>query len=261
MADTLADNYQWESDEADWESDEALAGESDESAEDIGERTRETRRSRYRPAQGVQGIRLRRPDGVSQTVKFPAKLPTTAEVNRGLASQEMGRRALEEKLGRLEKQLGRQVKNDATITGLVTLGIAGGLTAYGAVKAAEQTTDKFNSWTNQGSTTMASLVCATQLATTGVKWVTSGHYTKSGPGMVADIFSVAQLATFVFGTFSSSSGILAQTTFTKAAPNYTAALQGLGTKYVAEDVVAIDGLGHYLRVSTRADNTLYYERV
>ncbi len=259
MADTLADNYQLESDEADWESDEALAGESDEGVEDIGERTREIRRSRYRPTQGVQGIRLRRPDGVSQTVKFPAKLPTTAEVNRGLASQEMGRRALEEKLGRLEKQLGRQVKNDAAIAGLVTLGIGGGLTAFGAVKAAEQATDKFKSWTNQGSTTMASLVSATQLATTGAKWVTSGRYNRSGLGMAADIFSVAQLATFVFGTFSSTSGIF-QITFNKAAHNYTAALKGLGDgTYVAGDVVAIDGLGHYLRVSTGADG-LFFER-
>ena len=105
----------------------------------------------------------------SQTVRFPAKLPTTAEVNRGLASQEMGRRALEEKLGRLERQLGRQVKNDAAITGLVTLAIGGGLTAFGAVKAAEETTNKFNSWANQGSTQIASVVSATQLATTAAK--------------------------------------------------------------------------------------------
>jgi hypothetical protein len=262
MAETLADDYQWESDEADWESDEALAGESDESVEDIGERTRETRRrSRYRPTQGVQGIRLRRPDGVSQTVKFPAKLPTTAEVNRGLASQEMGRRALEEKLGKLEKQFGRQVKNDAAITGLVTLGIGGGLTAYGAVKAAEEPTDKFQNWTNQGSTTMASLVSAAQLATTGAKWATSGRYHRSGLGMAADIFSVAQLATFVLGTFSSSNGILSQSTFNKVAHNYTGALKALDDKdYVAGDVVAIDGLGHYLRVSTGANGTLFFER-
>jgi len=138
MPEAIADNYQWESDEADWEADDAVAGEADEAVEDIGERTRYRRgNNRYRPTQGIQGIRMRRPDGGAQTVRFPAKLPTTEEVNRGLASQELGRRALDEKLARLEKQLGRQAKNDGTVSGLVTLAIGGGLTAYGAVKAAE----------------------------------------------------------------------------------------------------------------------------
>jgi hypothetical protein len=260
MPETLADSYQWESDEGDWESDEALAGESDESVEDIGERARETRRSRYRPTQGVQGIRVRRPDGVAQTVRFPAKLPTTAEVNRGLASQEMGRRALEEKLARLEKGLGRQVKNDAAISGLVTLAIGGGLTAYGAVKAAESDANKLKAWTNGGSTQMAALISATQLATTGARLVTNGRYHRSQLGMAADIFSVAQLATFVYGTFSSS-GVASAIAFNKAAHTYTALLDGLGDKYVVGDVVAVDGIGHFFRVYTGANNTLGVMRV
>src|SRR5262245_55500369 len=90
----------WESDgEAeDWESDEAIA-EAEDSAEDIGERARRRRyyagrrRSHYRPGRGVRGIAVRGQDGRTRHVPFPAKLATADETNRGLATQEVGRRA------------------------------------------------------------------------------------------------------------------------------------------------------------------------
>ncbi len=264
MAEALADNYQWESDEADWESDEALDGESDESVEDIGERARDRRRSRYRPTQGVQGIRVRRPDGVAQTVRFPAKLPTSAEVNRGLASQEMGRRALEEKLGRLEKQLGRSVKNDAAISGLVTLAVGGGLTAYGAVKAAEAPVDKLKTWTNQGSTQMASLMSATQLATTGARLVTSSRYHRSGLGMAADIFSVAQLATFVYGKFSSSGTLFRQgPIYSGFEDSYETAFGKLNLPegYNVGDTIVISNTGESLKVVIDSNGRQAFQRV
>jgi len=264
MADALADNYQWESDEADWESDEALAGESDESVEDIGERARQNRRSRFRPVQGYPGFRVRRPDGVSQTVRFPAKLPTTVEVNRGLASQEIGRRALEEKLARLEKQLGRQGKNDAAIGGLVTLVIGGGLTAFGAVKAAEEPKDKLKAWTNQGATQMASLISATQLVTTAARMVTIRRYHGSTPGMAADFFSIAQLATFVFGTFSSGSA--RGDIINNYEPDYETAFGHLN-KTVSEggynvgDVIVISTTGESLKVVIGPNGGQSFQRV
>jgi len=200
----------WESDEAqDWESDEALA-ESDESIEDLGEaarsRRRQGRKGPYLPTRGIRGMTVRGPDGV-RNVSFPAKLATTSETNRGLASQELARRGLEERLDRFEARLRGQHKNDVSATGLVTLVIGGGLTFWGAAKASEQQGFTFNSWANQGPTQVAALVSATQLATTGAKLAMSGHYSRSAFGIAADAFAVAQLAAFAFGSLSNSSSL------------------------------------------------------
>ena len=74
----ILENFPFESDEAEnWESDEFFA-ESDEAAEDIGERARRNRdRSRRRKVRGVRGLAVRGPNGA------PAKLATAAETNRG----------------------------------------------------------------------------------------------------------------------------------------------------------------------------------
>ena len=45
---------------------------------------------------------VRGQDGRVRNVPFPTKLATAAETNRGLASQEVARRALDERLNRLE---------------------------------------------------------------------------------------------------------------------------------------------------------------
>lgn len=208
--DAITDSYPWESGEADWDSDESFADEIGEDIEDIGEarRKRRQRHSPYRRMQGVQGVRLQGQDGRPQTLKFPSNVARVDETNQALARQEMGRRELEEKLTRLERQFGRQLKKDSSITGFVTLVTGGALTAYGAIKAQPDQPDtndtKLKSWTKNEATRMASLISATQLATSGAKLVINGRYDRSGLGIAADIFAVGQLATFVFGTFSSS---------------------------------------------------------
>src|SRR5258708_37635313 len=94
ILDSLGPEY----DEAeDWESDDAFA-EADDSVEDLGERAqrRRGRNGRYRPGRGVRGMTVRDGDGRARNVAFPARLATAAETNRGLASQEVARRGLEE---------------------------------------------------------------------------------------------------------------------------------------------------------------------
>ncbi len=240
--DAITDSYPWESGEADWDSDESFSDEIGEDVEDIGEakRKRGRRQPRYRRMQGVQGVKLQGQDGRPQTLKFPAKLATTEETNRALASQEMGQRELHEKLTRLEKQFGRQLKNDSSATGFVTLVTGGALTAYGAVNAAKAEENKLKTWTNDNATKMASLVSATQLATSGAKLVVNGRYSRSGLGIAADVFSVGQLATWVFGTFSSSSKTSSRRVIAGFFPTYTAA-QGALDKQKVGDIIAIDG--------------------
>jgi len=230
--------FPWESDEAeDWESDEAL-GESDEGVEDIGERTRRRHRgpqSRYRPGRGVQGIVMRGQDGRARNVRFPAKLATAEETNRGLAGQELGRRALEEKVARLEKKFGLGQKNDSAVTGLVTLGIGGALVAHGAIKAAEQTSgSKLGNWADQRSTEMATIVSVTQLATSGAKLVINGRYHRSGIGIAADIFAAAQIATFAFGSFSTPEEF--QIVKDKAEADRLMAGKAKGTLFLTKDL-------------------------
>jgi hypothetical protein len=190
----MLENVPWESDEAeDWESDEAIA-EADESAEDIGERARRRRRSYYQPSRGVRGIALRAPDGSVRNVPFPTKLATAQETNRGLAKQEIARRALEKRLDRLAMQ----PKNESSVSGLVTLTIGGGLTVWGAMKASEKQAFTFANWANNENTQMAAVISASQLATTGAKLAINGRYHRSSFGIAADAFAALQLAAFVF---------------------------------------------------------------
>lgn len=199
MVAEMIEDIDWESDEAaDWESDEAFA-EAEDSAEDIGERARRRRQQRrFRPVRGRQGITVNRPGGGVQRVPFPAPLATAAETNRGLANQEVARRALAQRLNRLET---RQ-KNDSSISGLVTLTIGGGLTAFGAIKAAGQPTGtRLADWAARDSTRTATVVAGAQLATSAAKLVINGRYHRSGIGITADIFSAAQLAAFAFASF------------------------------------------------------------
>jgi hypothetical protein len=195
-----------ESDEVaeDWESDEALM-ESDESAEDIGERARRRRQARsyYRPARRpVKGITLRGQDGRARHVPFPAKLATAEETNRGLATQEVGRRALEERLDRLDTRLRVQQRKDASIAGLVTLLIGGGLTAFGIFEASKQSSgSRFSNWANQGVTKAATLASMTHVAASGAKLAINGRYQRSGLGIAADAFATSQIAAFLIGKF------------------------------------------------------------
>jgi hypothetical protein len=199
----MVEDYDWESDEAeDFESDEAF-DESDDAAEDIGERARRRRRQNryYKPGRGVQGIAVRRPNGTVSRVPFPAPLATAAETNRGLAKQELARRALTERLNRLEARSRRLPKNDSSVSGLVTLAIGGGLTAFGAIKAAGNQ-GGLSGWAQQNSTKTAAVVSAAQLATSGAKLVVYGQYPSSAINITADIFAAAQLAAFAFGALN-----------------------------------------------------------
>jgi hypothetical protein len=200
----MLESFPFESDEAeDWESDESIA-EADESAEDIGERARRRsrRRSQYRPARvgGVRGITLRGPDGV-RNVQFPTKLATAAETNRGLAGQEVARRALEGRLDRLETGVSSQQRNDSSVSGMVTLLVGGGLSIWGAVEASRRSTGfTFGEWAKQPQSQIATVASVSQIATSGAKAAIYRRYPRSPFGIAADIFSVAQIAAFAFGS-------------------------------------------------------------
>ncbi len=206
----------WESDEGyddayDGESDEAFA-EAEDDVEDYGEATRRRRRSRkshYRPVrQGVRGITVRGQDGRARQVQFPAKLATAAETNRGLATQEMGRRALEERLDRLETKARAQSKNSSSIQGVVSLAIGVPLAAWGLFKPKQSGGSRFSNWANEETTRMASLSSASQLATTGARMlVGGGGYPRSRVGAAADLFAAAQLAAFTFGQMSTPAAL------------------------------------------------------
>src|SRR5262245_28086644 len=112
----LLESVPYESDESeDSESDESFI-ESADSDEDYGEArpSRASRRAarhvnRYLPVRrGVNGVRFRGPDGQVRNLPFPTKLATAAETNRALASQEIGRRALVERLDKVESGLNSQ---------------------------------------------------------------------------------------------------------------------------------------------------------
>lgn len=196
----MLENFPFESDEAeDWESDEALI-ESDESAEDIGERSRRRNRLRTVPrARGVRGMTVPGPDG-PRRFQFPAKLATAAETNRGLASQEIGRRTLERRMDRLETGVRVQQKNDSSAAGIVTLLIGGGLSIWGIIEVSRAGGFTFGKWAGQESARMASLASVSQLATTGAKLAINGRYHRSGLGAAADAFAGLQLAAFAFGS-------------------------------------------------------------
>ena len=196
----MLEDFPFESDEAEyWESDEALI-ESDESAEDIGERS-SRRRDRFRRSprvRGARGMTVPGPNG-PQRYQFPAKLATAAETNRGLASQENGQRALAKRMDRLETGVRAQSKNDSSITGIVTLLIGGGLTVWGIIEVSRSGGFTFGKWADQQATKMASLASVSQLATTGARMAIKGTYQK-GFSTAADAFAGVQLAAFAFGS-------------------------------------------------------------
>jgi hypothetical protein len=193
---------------------------------------------------------FRGPDGV-RNVSFPTKLATTAETNRGLAT-------IEERLNRFDARLRVQKKSDVSATGLVTLVIGGGLTVLGAVKASEQQGLTFNSWASQGTTQVATLVSATQLATTGAKLAMSGgHYTRSAFGIAADAFAVAQLAAFAFGR-------LATMSLQKSRPIVLASVEDLNTKLPnlkPDDVIVTSHEHQTWEIVADSNNNNTYRRV
>lgn len=201
MAEEMIDSVPWESEEAEYpEAEEAIA-EAEDSAEDYRQRRRP--RKAFQPARGVQGLTLRGRDG-TRSVQFPSKLATVAETNRGLASQELARRALDERLDRLESRFRGQQKKDVAATGAVALAIGGGLSAIGAFQAANQPSGSaLANWSSQEVTRMAAVVSVTQLATSGTKLAFNGRYIRSGFGIAADAFSLLQIALFTFGTLHS----------------------------------------------------------
>jgi hypothetical protein len=132
---------------------------------------------------------------------FPARLATAAETNRGLASQEVARRALDERLDRLETKVRVQQKNDASATGIVALLIGGGLSAWGAYEASKRPSGSIlGRWADENSTKMAAVTSVSQIAMSGAKLAINGRYHRSGFGIAADAFSAAQLAAFAFGS-------------------------------------------------------------
>jgi hypothetical protein len=198
MAEEMIESVPWESEEAEYsEADEAIA-EAEDSAEDY-RRNRRPRRA-FQPVRGVQGITLRGRDG-TRNVQFPTKLATVAETNRGLASQELARRGLAERLDRVESRYGGLQNNGVAITGAVALAIGGGLSAIGAFQAANQPSGSaLANWASEDVTKMAALVSVTQLATSAVKVAFNKRYIGNGFGIAADAFSLLQIALFTFGT-------------------------------------------------------------
>lgn len=204
----LLESVPYESDEAeDSESDEGI-DESEDSVEDFGEANyrpnrRYRRTNRYVPVRrGVSGMRFRGPTGQVTTVPFPEKVATARETNLGLANQEIGRRALAERINKLESGIRVNQKKDGAISGTVYLAIGGGLTAFSLFKAAERPAGQpfLSTWANEGSAQMATLASATQVVTSGAKWLINGKYHRSGVGIVADVFSLLQIAGFTFAS-------------------------------------------------------------
>src|SRR5580693_8923912 len=102
MPEETIEGVVWESEDAIYESEDAIA-EAEDSVEDFGEATRRKQPKKYfRPGRGVQGISLRNQDGRVRNVPFPTKLATVDETNKGLASADLARRALGNRLDQLE---------------------------------------------------------------------------------------------------------------------------------------------------------------
>jgi hypothetical protein len=254
MPEEMVEN--WEADDAaeNWEADDAY-GEAEDSAEATRSRYRPSpyrsapRPAPFQPGRGVQGIVMRGPDGRSRNVPFPTKLATAAETNRGLATQEAGRRALEDRLDRLESRYRGQLKRESSATGAVTLALGGGLTVYGAIKAAQAVTQsRLGDWASRESTHIAAVVSATQLATSGAKLLINGRYHRSGVGMAADIFSAAQLTLFAIGALYTPGEQRVADDFNEASNNM--ANVPLGTAFVLRNT------GHVFRVDMINDERL-----
>jgi hypothetical protein len=233
----MLENFPLESDEAeDWESEEAFV-EADESAEDIGERARRGRQRNRRPyrARGVRGMTVPSPEG-PRKFQFPAKLATAAETNRGLASQEIGRRALEGRLDRLETGVRVQQKNDSSVAGIVTLLLGGGLSLWGAIEASRQSAGfTFGKWAGQQSSKIAAVTSVSQLATSGAKLAINGRYHHSGFGVAADAFAGIQLAAFAFGSMYTPKETLAIQNLAALQALQTAGSLRLDVNYVTMD--------------------------
>src|SRR5688572_33021852 len=205
----LLESVPFESDESeDFESDEAFV-EAEDSDEDFGEArppraNRRLRRvNRFLPVKrGVSGLKLRGSDGRVRNLPFPTKLATAAETNRGLASQEVGRRALAERLDKLESGIRVNQKKDGAVAGTAYLAIGGGLTAYSLFKANQKPANEsfLKAWANESSAQMATVASATQVVTSGAKWLINGQYHRSGVGIVADVFSLVQIAGYTYAT-------------------------------------------------------------
>lgn len=198
----IVENVSWESDEAeDWESDEAIV-EAEEAAEDIGERAQRRGGRRGYPTRRFRHIR-RPVRGITvggQKMPFPRPLATAEDTNRGLASQEVARRAVEERLARVETRSRVQQKNDMAATGIVTLLISGGLSAWGAYQASQKSgTSMLGKWADEDTTKMAAVTSVSQIAMSGAKLALNGRYHRNGFGIAADAFSAVQLAAFAFG--------------------------------------------------------------
>jgi hypothetical protein len=235
MPEETIEGVVWESEDSIYESEDAIA-EAEDSVEDIGEATRRKQPKKYfRPGRGVQGISLRNQDGRVRNVPFPTKLATVEETNRGLASQELARRGLDNRLDQLEARFKLQQKRDTSITGSVALLLGGGLTALGAIEAAKQPGGAtLGSWAAESTTQMSALVSVTQLATSGVKFAMNGKYHRNGIGIAADIFSLAQIATFAFGTFNQPK-VYTAVANKRAADAAAAAGAVRGTLFVTQD--------------------------
>ena len=241
MSAELIEDYDWESDESeDWESDEAFA-ESEDSVEDIGERARRRKRQAIRtsPARarisGVQGVRVSGPSG-TQSLRFPAKLATAAETNRGLASQERARLEIERRLTRVEATYRARHTKDASMAGLVTLGIGGGLTAFGAMKTAGEG-GGLAEWAKRDSTKTAAVVSASQLATSGARLLIHKKYAASPIPVTSDIFAVLQLAMFAFGSLRKDSRARISETRDAALEDAARTRPPVGTLYLVENDV------------------------
>jgi hypothetical protein len=216
----VVDSLGVESDEADeaWESDEGFM-EADDSVEDFGEaRQRGRRPGRRPPVRGVRGMTMRGADGRAHNVAFPARLATTAETNRSLASHDAARRALEERIDRLEARNRQQLKKGASVSGIVTLAIGGGLTALSLFKAAQPaqtgvspstnrgaTSTAFSRWANEETAKMATLTSVMQVAATGATMLVNGRYHRSGIGIAADAFAAVQIAGYTLASLLPSS--------------------------------------------------------
>lgn len=208
MSDEMVlESFPWESDESeDWESDEAFV-ESEDSDEDFGE-ARPSRASRVRRRanrslpvkRGVNGVRFRGPDG-ARDLRFPRPLATAAQTNQGFVS-------LARRLDKLDSGIRVQRKKDSAAAGSVYLAIGGGLTAWSLFQASQRPvgTPFMSSWVAENTAKMATLASASQLATSGAKWLINGQYHRSGVGMLADAFSAAQILSFTFGSLYTPAG-------------------------------------------------------
>ena len=261
MAEEMVENAPWESEEADYpESEEAI--EAEESGEAYRSRKRKSRP--FKAQQGVKGMTLRSQDGRARTLQFPASLATVSETNRGLATQELGRRELDERLERLEQKFKSQQKKDVATSAVVTLALSGGLSTVGAFQVANEvanqgtsstsTNSALSDWAKKSVTKMATVASLTQLATSGAKLAFNGRYIKSGFGITADVFSVLQLGLFTFGSLQQTPKPSLVELSTTAVDPTKLATYSVGTK-----VFDITSQKMYLVISTTGGN--YYQLV